>query len=50
MQTNNRTQEIYDIIKLNYDRKELAIILDDYHESDIANVLELLTQEERQKL
>ena len=50
MQQNNRTTEIYDIIKANHTRKELATILDDYHESDIASVLDLLTKEERQQL
>ena len=49
MQQNNRTTEIYDIIKANHTRKELATILDDYHESDIAGVLDLLTKEERQQ-
>ena len=50
MQQNNRIQEIYNIIKANHTRKELATILDDYHESDIAGVLDLLTKEERQQL
>lgn len=50
MSLNNRSQEILNIIKENHPRKELTTILDDYHESDIADVLEFLSQEERQKL
>ena len=50
MSMNNRTQEILEIIKQNHTRKELSVLLDEYHESDIADVLELLSKEERQKL
>lgn len=45
-----RVQEILSIIRQNHTRKELAVLLDDYHESDIADVLEFLSSEERQKL
>ena len=39
MQTNNRTQEIYDIIKLNYDRKELAIkVIDEISDMDLDEI------------
>ena len=50
MQQLSRTQEIYEIIKNTNEIKQLSIILDDYHESDIADALELLTQEERKRL
>lgn len=50
MSSNNRVQEIFEIIKQNHTRKELTEILDDYHVSDIADVLELLSKEERRRL
>ena len=50
MQHNNRIEEILEIIKKGHETKELTVILNDYHESDIAGVLELLTKEERQYL
>ena len=50
MSSNNRVQEIFEIIKQNHTRKELTKILDDYHVSDIADVLEMLSKEERERL
>ena len=50
MSSNNRVQEIFEIIKQNYTRKELTEILDDYHVSDIADVLEMLSKDERRRL
>ena len=50
MSSNNRVQEIFEIIKQNYTRKELTEILDDYHVSDIADVLEMLSKDERRQL
>ncbi len=43
-------QEIIDIIRTEQSHETLHNRLDDYHESDLANVLEDLTPEERQKL
>ncbi len=50
MKSNSRIQEILSIIKNNHTTKELAVILDDYHKNDIADVLEFLSKEERQIL
>lgn len=50
MSTSNRTEEILQIIRGGKSQKELAVILDDYHEGDIACTLEFLTKEERLNL
>lgn len=50
MGKHNRIEEILQIIKDNPSLKDLTILLDDYHESDIADVLNHLTKEERLNL
>ena len=42
--------EILEILRSNLQRKELLEKLSDYHESDIADALELMTKEERKKI
>ena len=43
-------QDIVTIIRSGYDREQLVDRLKDYHEKDIAQSLELLTNEERKSL
>lgn len=50
MISNKRVEEILQIIKEKHTRKELTELLEEYHESDIADALEFLTKEERLKL
>ena len=42
--------EIVDIIQSDKESDELAGLLDDYHDNDLADALELMTPEERHKL
>ena len=50
MQKKNYQQEILDLIHSGLPQAELAEKLSDYHENDLADALEALTPDERQKL
>ena len=50
MQKKNYQQEILDLIHSGLPQAELAEKLSDYHENDLADALEALTPNERQKL
>ena len=47
---NEKIEEILKIIKEQYDDQNVAMLLDEYHFSDIADVLQVLTKEERFKV
>ncbi|MBO7564204.1 MAG: magnesium transporter [Clostridiales bacterium] len=49
-ETRNVVEEIVALIRANKPDRELREILEDYHESDIADAIELITKEERKKL
>ena len=49
-ETRNVVEEIVALIRGNKPNRELRELLEDYHESDIADAIELITKEERKKL
>ena len=48
--TRNVVEEIIELIRADKSDGELRAKLEDYHESDIADAFELITEEERKKL
>ena len=49
-ETRNVVEEIVALIRGNKPNRELRELLEDYHESDIADAIELITKDERKKL
>ena len=50
IQTKNYSEQILDIIRSNHTDEELKMMLEEYHENDIASVFEELTIEEKERL
>lgn len=50
IQTKNYSVQILEIIRSNHTDEELKIMLEEYHENDIASVFEELTIEEKERL
>ena len=50
IQTKNYSVQILDIIRSNHTDEELKMLLEEYHENDIASVFEELTIEEKERL